>query len=82
MDDFFWSLECHAVGFAEFGEVPATMTKKKFKEPIYSIIDTSSPTISIAADYFEKYIEAIFDATAGGSNYQVEQGQVLTSCDY
>jgi len=57
------------------------ITQKKFKEPVYSIIDTSSPTISIASSYFDKYIESIFKEVRG-KDYQIEQGQVLTRCDY
>lgn len=51
------------------------MTQKRLKEKgengdvgVYTIIDTSEPTISIAAKYFEKYIEAIFDEVSG-KNY-------------
>ena len=45
----------------------------RFKEPVYTIIDTSSPTLAIASDYFDKYIEAIFSKVKG-RDYQVEQG--------
>ena len=80
-EDFFWSLSCSAVGFGQDVEEVDDITQKKFKDPIYTIIDTSSPTISIAGSYFDKYVEAIFDEVSG-NDYQVEQGQVLTDCGY
>ena len=70
LDDFFWSLENTAVAF---GDSPDDLAKK-FKEPVYTIIDTSSPTLAISADYFDKYIQAIFKKVKGGRDYQVEQG--------
>lgn len=74
LDDFFWSLENTAVAFGESPDDKAL----KYAEPVYTIIDTSSPTLSISADYFDKYVDAIFSRVSGGSDYQVEQGQVLT----
>ena len=65
LEDFFWSLNCLAVGFGEDGNGVDEMTQKKFSEPIYTIIDTSSPTISIAGSYFDKYIDAIFGEVSG-----------------
>ena len=68
-DDFFWSFQNTAVAFGEDPDDKAL----KFKEPVYTIIDTSAPTIAISADYFDKYVEAIFSKT-NGKDYQVEQG--------
>ena len=62
-----------------FGGKPDDMPRK-YAEPVYTIIDTSQPTLSIAADYFDGYVDAIFSETSG-ADYQVEQGQVLTNCD-
>ena len=77
LEDYFWSVETLAVGFGkDSGDKP-----RKFKTPVYSIIDTSYPTIAIANEYFDTYIDAIFSKTRG-RNYQVEQGQVLVQCDY
>jgi len=53
-------MDCKAVGILKQGDNPNEMTKKKFREPVYTIIDSSSPTINIAASYFEIYIEEIF----------------------
>ena len=72
LEDYFWSVETLAVGF---GKSPEDKPRK-FKAPVYSIIDTSYPTIAIANEYFDTYIDAIFSKTKG-RNYQVEQGQVL-----
>ena len=46
---------------------------KKFAEPVYTIIDTSSPYISISEEYFDAYISALF-SEVDGSDYQIEQG--------
>merc|ERR1712013_183028 len=61
LDDFFWSLENTAVAFGESPDDKAL----RYKEPVYTIIDTSSPTISISADYFDKYVDAIFSKVKG-----------------
>lgn len=53
----------------------------KFEKPVYTIVDTSSPSISIASEYFETYITELF-AKASGSSYKIEQGEVLSKCDY
>ena len=68
-DDFFWSLDNTAVAFGDSPDDKA----KKFESPVYTIIDTSQPTLSIAAEYFDAYVEAIFSMVSG-SDYQVEQG--------
>ena len=68
-DDFFWSLDNMAVAFGENPDDKA----KKFEDPVYTIIDTSQPTLSIAAEYFDAYVEAIFSMVSG-SDYQIEQG--------
>ena len=78
LDDFFWSVENTAVAFGESHDDKAY----KFAEPVYTILDTSAPTLGISSDYFDKYVDAIFSKVKGGSDYQIEQGQVLTQCDY
>jgi hypothetical protein len=66
-DDFFWSFETKAVAFGESPEDKA----KKFSEPIYTILDTSSATIALDYNYFDKFIEEVF-SKASGSDYQLE----------
>lgn len=69
LDDFFWSFENTAVAFGEDPDDKAL----KYAEPVYTIIDTSAPTLSISAEYFDKYVDAIFSKVSG-NDYQVEQG--------
>lgn len=52
LDDFFWSFENYGVAFGSDPDDKAF----SFKEPVYSIFDTSSPTIAISSEYFDKYI--------------------------
>jgi hypothetical protein len=80
-EDFFWSLDVHAVGFSKSGQSFKDATLKKFKEPVYSIIDTSSPSISLTSSYFDQYIDALFSKTKG-KDYEIVLGQVTTKCDY
>jgi len=68
-NDFFWSLDCMAVGTLKSGDQIKDMNRKKLKSPVYTIIDSSSPTLTIASQYFDTFIEEIFSQTKGKPKY-------------